>query len=96
MRVQTGAANAVLDHPAEVVRLVPVDEGVVDADIRQSTAHQQSVDLQPTQKDLKISAEKGGIASFGDDVVGWQVAHLDLGNLCLGVVLQAVNVFVSV
>ena len=38
-----GAGHTILDHPAEVVGLVPIDERVVDADVGQAAAQEQGV-----------------------------------------------------
>ncbi len=47
-----GAGDVVLDHAAEIVALVGVDEGVVDADIGEAADQDQRLGLQRLQQDL--------------------------------------------
>jgi len=48
---------------------MPIDKGVMHADIGQPTAKKQRVDLQATQQNLEVGAEKGGITALFDQVV---------------------------
>ena len=90
------AADAVLDHPAEIVRLVRVDEGVVHAHVGQAAAEQQRIGLQAAQQNLEVRAEEGRVPPLPDDVVVGAKARLLGGDCRVRVVFETVDVLVTV
>ena len=69
MSLQARSRHAIFNDTAKIVVLMTVNERVVHTDIGQSTAKQQRVHLQPLEQYFQIGAEKGGIASFPDQIV---------------------------
>ena len=69
MRLGRGSAHAIRDDTAIIVVLMPVDEGIVHADIRHAADDDQRFGLQPLQKDFHLGPEETGIAPLGNEVV---------------------------
>ena len=96
MRFRAGPGDAILDHAAEIVALVAVDESVVDANVGQPARKQQRIDTEPPQQDFQIGAVEGRVAAFLDEVV--PVAEVDhlLRERRFRVVVEAVDILATV
>ena len=95
MGFEARTGDTILDDPAEVIVLVPVDKRVVNAHVGVSTDQDQSVRSQTFEQDLELRAEEARIAALLDDVVvlGHAEGCSDLGAR---VTLEKMDVFRSV
>ena len=58
MRGVAGPTHAILDHPAVVIHLMRIDEGIVHADVGQAAAKDERVYAQSPQQDFKVGPEE--------------------------------------
>ena len=82
VRVKAGTCDAILDDAAEVVVLMAINEGVVNANVREATDQQQGVDFEALEQDFKIGAKEGGVAAFADQEIVRAEVHLFCGDGC--------------
>ncbi len=82
--------DAVLDHPAEVVVLMGVDERVVHAHVGVTSDEDQGLGAQALEQDLQLGAEEARVATLADHVVVG--THTEIrGDLRPGVALEEVD-----